>query len=150
MPCLPHSTRQSELHKGTRCRRYSSLCTSKQAFGRCADVSHADHRPTKTYPARQYTQTTSTSSRPTTCPCAKSTRSRQHHWATGSCFVNLDKTELTTISRETDSVAEQWRKTKKLGSLLGDVEDLSIRKMLAVTAFRFMWSLCGLFHVVSG
>ena len=149
-PCLPHSTRESELHKGTRCRRYSSLCTSKQPFGRCADVSHADHRPTKTYPARQYMQTTSTLSQQTTSPCAKSTRSRLQHWATGSCVVNVEKTELTIISRETDSVAEQWRTTKKLGSLLGDVEDLSRRKMLAVTAFRFTWSLCGLFHVVSG
>ena len=92
-------------------------------------------------------QTTSTSSRPTTSLCAKSTRSRQQHWF---LYVNVDKTDRTIISRETESVAEQWRTTKELGYLLGDVEDLSRRKMLAVTAFLFMWSLCGLLYVVSG
>ena len=56
-------------------------------------------------------------------------------------YVNVDKTERTNIKREIDRVAEKWRMTKKLGSLLGDVEDLSRRKMLAVTAFRSLWSL---------
>ena len=55
--------------------------------------------------------------------------------------VNVDKTERTIISRGTDSVAEEWRTTTKLGSLLGNVEDLSRRNMLAVNAFRSMWSL---------
>ena len=52
----------SALHRGTLCRRYSSLCTSKQPFRRCADVFQADHQLTTTYPARGYTQTTPTSS----------------------------------------------------------------------------------------
>ena len=40
-------------------------------------------------------------------------------------YVNVDKTERTNTKREIDCVAEKWRTTKKLGSLLGDVEDLS-------------------------
>ena len=55
--------------------------------------------------------------------------------------VNVDKAERTNIKREIDRVAEKWSTTKKLGSLFGDDEDLSRRKMLAVTSFRAMWSL---------
>ena len=53
--------------------------------------------------------------------------------------VNVDKTEPTIISCETGR--DEWRTTKKLGSLLGNVEDLSRRKMLVVTAFRCTWSI---------
>ena len=56
-------------------------------------------------------------------------------------YVHIDKTERTKIKRDIDCVAEKWRTTKKRGSLLEDVEDLSRRKIVAVTAFRSMWSL---------
>ncbi|KAI0238318.1 Ankyrin repeat domain-containing protein 13B [Lamellibrachia satsuma] len=39
-------------------------------------------------------------------------------------YVNVEKTEHTIISRETDCVVEEWRTTKKLGTLLGDIDDL--------------------------
>ncbi|XP_065189571.1 uncharacterized protein LOC135820187 [Sycon ciliatum] len=55
--------------------------------------------------------------------------------------VNPDKTEITVLGRSLDRVAEQWRTTKKLGSLLGDSEDVSRRKQLAAAAFRSLWSL---------
>jgi len=52
--------------------------------------------------------------------------------------VNVDKTERTNTNREIDRVAEEWRTTTQFGSLLGDVEDMSRRKMLAVTAVHSM------------
>ena len=55
--------------------------------------------------------------------------------------LNVDKTELTIISREVDRVAEEWRTTKKLVPLLGYVGDLLRRKMLVVTASRSTWYL---------
>ena len=45
------------------------------------------------------------------------------------------------MRRETDRVAEVWRVTKKLGSLLGDAEDVAHRKQLALLALRRMWTL---------
>ena len=42
-------------------------------------------------------------------------------------IVNKDKTEHTVIKR-IDKNAEVWRHTKKLGSLLGDSEDIARRK----------------------
>ena len=53
-------------------------------------------------------------------------------------YVNVDKIERTNIKREIDCVAEKWKMTKKLGFLLGDVEDLSCQKMLPVTPFHSM------------
>ncbi|XP_065197602.1 uncharacterized protein LOC135829123 [Sycon ciliatum] len=55
--------------------------------------------------------------------------------------VNPDKTEITVLGRSLDRVAEQWRTTKKLGSLLGDSKDVSRRKQLAAAACRLLWSL---------
>ena len=52
--------------------------------------------------------------------------------------VNVDKTELTTISREDNS----WKTVKKLGSLLGDKEDIENRKQLSRAALfklRHVW-----------
>ncbi|XP_033111247.1 uncharacterized protein LOC117112288 [Anneissia japonica] len=49
--------------------------------------------------------------------------------------VNKDKTEYTVIKRE-ELVKENWRLTKKLGSLLGDKEDITRRKQLAVNAMN--------------
>ena len=51
----------------------------------------------------------------------------------GNLFVNQDKTEITTLKRENHK-NETWRTVKKLGSLLGDSEDISNRKKLASVA----------------
>ena len=53
--------------------------------------------------------------------------------------MNSDKTELTTIRRETNKKEETWRNTKKLGTLLGDVEEMQRRKQLATIAQKNMW-----------
>ena len=55
--------------------------------------------------------------------------------------VNEAKTERTSLRREIDRSAEVWRTTKKLGSLLGDAEDVTRRKQLASVAFHRMWTL---------
>ena len=55
--------------------------------------------------------------------------------------VNESKTERISLRRETDQVAEEWRMTKKLGSLSGDAEDVPRRKQLALVAFHRMWTL---------
>jgi hypothetical protein len=57
--------------------------------------------------------------------------------------VNEDKTSSETIKREKEHELETWRKTRKLGSLLGDSEDMAKRQQLAATAFsslKEMWS----------
>ena len=52
-------------------------------------------------------------------------------------IVNIDKTEHTTIKRiKNDKNAEVWRHTKKLGSLLGDSEDIARRKQLSIVALN--------------
>ena len=44
--------------------------------------------------------------------------------------VNANKTEFTTISRN----KEEWKRTKKVGSLIGDTEDVQRRKQLSNAA----------------
>ena len=56
-------------------------------------------------------------------------------------IINVSKTEHTNIHRRNTRDVEQWRKTRKLGSLLGDVEDVTRRKQLVVVAFKRLWSL---------
>ena len=51
--------------------------------------------------------------------------------------VNNDKTEHTVIERGNRNT-EKWRYTKKLGSLLGDAEDIANRKQLAIAAMTQM------------
>eukprot|EP00794_Sanderia_malayensis_P009396 gene9397-10384_t len=46
-------------------------------------------------------------------------------------LVNNDKTEYTTINRKKAKNDEEWRKVKKVGSLLGDEEDIDRRKQIA-------------------
>ncbi|KAE9335811.1 hypothetical protein PF008_g13319 [Phytophthora fragariae] len=66
-----------------------------------------------------------------------------------SLAMNSSKTELTTVARASTSTLtrhvraqeEAWRNTKKLGSLLGDAEDVSRRKQLARAALNRMWTL---------
>ena len=41
-----------------------------------------------------------------------------------SLAVNTDKTEKTKLKREAKKVDEIWRSTKKLGTLLGDYEEM--------------------------
>ena len=55
--------------------------------------------------------------------------------------INESKTEHTNIHRKNTRDVEQWRKTRTLGSLLGDAEDVTRRKQLAAVAFQRMWSL---------
>ena len=47
-------------------------------------------------------------------------------------IVNANKTELTSISKE----ETEWRKTKKVGSLIGDTEDIERRKQLSNVALH--------------
>jgi hypothetical protein len=49
--------------------------------------------------------------------------------------VNDEKTDLTTLKRD-EKENENWRATKKLGTLLGDHEELKRRKQLAAAAFQ--------------
>ena len=51
----------------------------------------------------------------------------------GNLIVNPTKTENTVIRRQKKN-EESWRKSKKLGSLLGDVEDITNRKNLSIAA----------------
>ena len=46
-------------------------------------------------------------------------------------LVNNDKMEYTTINRKESKKEEEWRSAKKVGSLLGDEEDINRRKQLA-------------------
>jgi len=61
----------------------------------------------------------------------------------GNWFLNVNpsKTEKTRIFRSKDRIGEEWRSTKKLGSLLGDEEDVMRRKQLATIMFQSMWSM---------
>ena len=52
--------------------------------------------------------------------------------------VNEDKTEETFINREKKKQNEIWRNTKKLGSLLGDYEDMKRREQLSNNAIYDM------------
>ena len=49
--------------------------------------------------------------------------------------VNDSKTEYTTLKRNSKD-KEEWRKVKKLGSLIGDAEDIMQRKQLSIVAMR--------------
>ena len=50
--------------------------------------------------------------------------------------MNKEKTERTTLKRETNREDEQWRKPKKLGTLLGDSEEMRRRKQLATVSLK--------------
>ena len=55
--------------------------------------------------------------------------------------INEFKTEHTNIHRRNTRDVEQWRKTRKLGSLLGDAKDVTRRKQLAAVAFCDVWTI---------
>ena len=63
--------------------------------------------------------------------------------------MNVEKTEETSLKREPDKKLETWRKTKKLGTLLGDTEEFMRRKILATQAQKKMKNLCRRKHKVS-
>ena len=50
--------------------------------------------------------------------------------------VNRTKTEYTTLQRMSKKGEERWRTTKKLGTILGDDEELSRRRSLATIALK--------------
>ena len=57
--------------------------------------------------------------------------------------MNDLKTEHTILKRGTPDEEEKWRKSKKLGSLIGDKEELARRKQLSANALntcRPIWS----------
>ncbi|XP_029655747.1 uncharacterized protein LOC115229553 [Octopus sinensis] len=55
-------------------------------------------------------------------------------------IINTSKTEVTEIKRMDTRIGETWWNVKKLGSLLGDSEDISRRKMLAPAALTVLTS----------
>ena len=57
------------------------------------------------------------------------------------CVINKSTTEHTNIHRINTRYVEQWRKTCKLGLLLGDFEDVTRRKHLDALAFQRRWPL---------
>jgi hypothetical protein len=64
-------------------------------------------------------------------PAAKSTLGA---W---NLAVNTDKTDITTLKRmKKNAEDEPWRATKKLGTLLGDYEEMRRRKQLASASFN--------------
>ena len=51
-----------------------------------------------------------------------------------SLFINTDKTEYTDVVREAEREKELWRKSKKVGLLIGDDLDVGRRKSLAIVS----------------
>ncbi|CCI43313.1 unnamed protein product [Albugo candida] len=58
-----------------------------------------------------------------------------------SLTINFSKTERTTIARAPNATEESWRNVRKLGSLLGDSEDVQLRKAHATAAFKRFWKV---------
>ena len=55
--------------------------------------------------------------------------------------TNTEKTDLTILERKKEKQDEHWRKSKKLGTLLGDDEELKRRKQLAANAMNKLKAL---------
>ena len=68
----------------------------------------------------------------------KDIRQVQEVLAKYNLLVNEEKTEYTKIKRESKKEEESWRKVKKVGSLLGDEEDIERRKKLATVVMNKM------------
>jgi hypothetical protein len=56
--------------------------------------------------------------------------------------VNKAKTERTLITRATDKKSESWRKTKKLGTLLGDSEEVTVEEHVCLCWYFFVHAKC--------
>ena len=52
-----------------------------------------------------------------------------------------DKIEITILKRKESKVDEDWRQTKKVGSLLGDTEDIERRKALSNIALNKLFNI---------
>ena len=55
--------------------------------------------------------------------------------------MNISKTEYTTIQRSTTAEVSEWRRTKKLGSLLGDAEDVQRRMNSSRSVEGQLWKI---------
>ncbi|XP_029654876.1 uncharacterized protein LOC115228437 [Octopus sinensis] len=55
--------------------------------------------------------------------------------------VNEEKTEITTVERVPTRIDEKWQNVRKLGSLLGDSEDITRRKILSTIALKKLQSI---------
>ena len=55
--------------------------------------------------------------------------------------INTDKTEKTVLTREETKEEETWDTTKKLGTLLGETEEMRRRKQLAACSFNNLWRI---------
>ena len=55
--------------------------------------------------------------------------------------MNTEKTERTVLRRETTKEEETWRTTKKLGTLLGEPEEMRRRKQLVAFSFNNLWRI---------
>ena len=55
----------------------------------------------------------------------------------------------TCIERTKDHTGEEWRRTRKLRSLIRDIEDVMRRIQLASAAFRKLWSLWIRGHLIN-
>ena len=55
--------------------------------------------------------------------------------------VNREKTEYTNLERKNNTQEEEWRTTKKVGSLIGDVEDIARRKSLSNIALNKLYTV---------
>ena len=51
-------------------------------------------------------------------------------------FINKDKTEYVKLIRDTNHSKEEWRNSKKVGTLIGDAEDVKRRSQLASAALN--------------
>ncbi|XP_029656189.1 uncharacterized protein LOC115230104 [Octopus sinensis] len=58
-----------------------------------------------------------------------------------SLNVNKEKTEITTVERMPTRIDEKWRNVRKLGSLLGDSEDITRQKILSTIALKKLQSI---------
>ena len=63
--------------------------------------------------------------------------------------INEAKTERSNIHRRNKHAREDWRMTSKRCSILGDAQDVALRKQLAAVAFWKLWSLWVRHHRVS-
>lgn len=66
-----------------------------------------------------------------------------------SLTVNAAKTEWTSYQRRLDADAEHWRATRKLGTLLGEDNEIRRRKGIAMSAFTSLQRMWRRRHLVS-
>ena len=122
--CLTHLTQQSALHKGTRIFVVDLEAALRTLHGCLPRRPPADHNsPIEAIYAddidlilidHDYLR--------------KVNEIAQTALGDWFLYAIANQTERTNTNRKIDRVAEEWRTTKKVGSLLGDIEDLSSPK----------------------